>query len=327
MFGFGGKKKVVVPGYTKGNGERVSGYTYERDAKAGKVPSARPTPPKRGKVTQSHMTPSAGQGVVTNSRLTPGVVSDWDWDEGAATREWREAAADWDGKPVTEAHVTPSAWQGPVTQSAVRDSVRSPLESHRPHNPSSQTSTAVHRSLKAYPELFSLPDRRLPGELNFGGVRPPVKRGASLRGGWFFRSESPGKDFAGEDCTETNFSLSNLAGCSAVGVSFAKSEVEGSTWDGSDLSNTSFVRAKASWCGFRKVRLNGADMRGGDFTGSDFTGSPMDGVDVRGAVFEGAKGLRDENLRGCLWDKTTVWPEGFRPRFEPPQPSYEGIEY
>jgi isoamylase len=71
---------------------------------------------------------------------------------------------------------------------------------------------------------------------------------------------------------------------------------------GARLERVDLSEADLSHCSLEEANLRGANLQG----------ARLNGADLRGAILDGADLLRAD-LRGALFDRRTVWPEGFEP--------------
>lgn len=100
--------------------------------------------------------------------------------------------------------------------------------------------------------------------------------GATLRDGFFARSDLTRADFSGADARRAKFTDSVLVetiwnGARLIGTDFTKSDLAGASFEGADLRRARFFRA--------------------DLRGADFTGARLDGTDFLKADLSGARWL------------------------------------
>ncbi|MDD9991532.1 MAG: pentapeptide repeat-containing protein [Rhodospirillales bacterium] len=98
--------------------------------------------------------------------------------------------------------------------------------------------------------------------------------GATLREGFFARSDLTGSDFSAVDGRRAKFTDTVLvdtrwAGARLIGTDFTKSDLTGASFEGADLRRARFFRA--------------------DLRGADFTGARLDGTDFLKADLSGAR--------------------------------------
>ena len=107
---------------------------------------------------------------------------------------------------------------------------------------------------------------------NFVGVD---LAGATLRDGFFARSDLTGADFSAVDGRRAKFTDAVLvntswAGARLIGTDFTKSDLSGASFEGADLRRARFFRA---------------DLRGADFTGARLDGTDFLKADLSGAIW------------------------------------------
>ena len=98
--------------------------------------------------------------------------------------------------------------------------------------------------------------------------------GATLRDGFFARSDLTRADFSGVDARRAKFTDATLVethwyGARLIGTDFTKSDLSGAVFEGADLRRARFFRA--------------------DLRGADFTGARLDGTDFLKADLSGAR--------------------------------------
>ncbi|MCY4479983.1 MAG: pentapeptide repeat-containing protein [Rhodospirillales bacterium] len=99
--------------------------------------------------------------------------------------------------------------------------------------------------------------------------------GATLREGFFARSDLTGADFSAVDGRRAKFTDAVLedtswAGARLIGTDFTKSDLSGASFEGADLRRARFFRA---------------DLRGVDFTGARLDGTDFLKADLSGAIW------------------------------------------
>ena len=99
--------------------------------------------------------------------------------------------------------------------------------------------------------------------------------GATLREGFFARSDLSRADFSGADARRAKFTNSVLVetrwhGARLIGTDFTKADLAGAVFEGADLRRARFFRA---------------DLRGADFTGARLDGTDFLKADLSGAIW------------------------------------------
>lgn len=117
------------------------------------------------------------------------------------------------------------------------------------------------------------------------------------KGATFHRAKMEGARLEGINFAEAKFVDAEMKSLYAVRSRWTESMIASAVFDGSSLQGANFERA-----GLSKVSFKGCDLQKADFSGARFKA-----VDLTEANLEGAK------LRGALFDKKTVFPDGFDP--------------
>ena len=112
-------------------------------------------------------------------------------------------------------------------------------------------------------------------------------------------------------------------GAFGPGVTLRDLNLQGMALQGVDLQRADLQRTSFHKADLRGARLCSADLRGADFSKAD-----LRGADLRGAivfeVVEAGKWRIGLDMHGALYDRTTRWPERFRPRAAGATPAPSG---
>ena len=114
--------------------------------------------------------------------------------------------------------------------------------------------------------------------------------GASLRDGFFARSDLTRADFSGADARRAKFTDATLVetrwnGARLIGTDFTKSDLAGAVFEGADLRRARFFRA---------------DLRGADFTGARLDSTDFLKADLSGATWiDGSKVCAEGSSGQC----------------------------
>jgi hypothetical protein len=121
----------------------------------------------------------------------------------------------------------------------------------------------------------------------------------------------------------------SLSGADLRGLKLGWADLDHADLSGADLSGADLGGADLSF-----ADLTGACVRGADLVGANLRGASLEDTDLSGAILalarlEGADlrraSVMEARLRGCHFDETTQWPEGFDPWEHGAGPS-EGLE-
>ncbi len=184
-----------------------------------------------------------------------------------------------------------------------------------------------------------LPTLPLPLRGTYLGVRHPIAlRTADLRQVDLREADVTGKDLSDADLTgalldglkydrftrwPAGFDPLRL-GAMLVPPDCGGQNCDGFDFTGFDLSGANFAGASAVGASFVGAVLTNAVL-----TGMTLTDACLDRATLQGANLSAAKSLGasfvDTDLTGVLWNKATVWPEGFTPP-APPENEPETIE-
>ncbi len=97
--------------------------------------------------------------------------------------------------------------------------------------------------------------------------------GATLRDGFFARSDLTRADFSAVDARRAKFTDSVLvetrwAGARLIGTDFTKSDLAGASFEGADLRRARFFRANLRGADFTGARLDATDFLKADLSGA-----------------------------------------------------------
>lgn len=97
--------------------------------------------------------------------------------------------------------------------------------------------------------------------------------GATLRDGFFARSDLSQSDFSAVDARRAKFTDAVLvdthwAGARLIGTDFTKSDLSGASFEGADLRRARFFRADLRGVDFTGARLDGTDFLKADLSGA-----------------------------------------------------------
>ncbi|MEM7245914.1 MAG: pentapeptide repeat-containing protein [Acidobacteriota bacterium] len=82
--------------------------------------------------------------------------------------------------------------------------------------------------------------------------------------------------------------------------------------EGADLSGASLMYADLSGAFLAGASLRRANLSGAGLWKTDLSGADLAGANLSRAVLVGAKGFTEEQLRSCLFDDNTQWPDALR---------------
>lgn len=132
-------------------------------------------------------------------------------------------------------------------------------------------------------------------------------RSARLGGARLEDTDLRGANIRGASLRGANLHSASLVGAdlryiTLVGANIRYAHLEGANLEGAHLQAAKLVGAD----------LRDTDLRGADFRGADFRGANLSGANLVGAKFQGAD-IVGANFDDALWNKYTVWPDGFVP--------------
>jgi len=107
-------------------------------------------------------------------------------------------------------------------------------------------------------------------------------------------------DLSGAELSEANLSNANLSNANLSGADLSEA----------DLSNANLVIADLSNAELSDADLSGTDLVIADLSNAELFNADLSGADLSGADLSGAN-LTDANLTNALYDRGTVWPDGF----------------
>jgi uncharacterized protein YjbI with pentapeptide repeats len=93
-----------------------------------------------------------------------------------------------------------------------------------------------------------------------------------------------------------------LDGTSLREANLSSADLEGATLEGAHLGGANLSGAKVE-----RVNLQGANLQGASLRGASLRGASLRGANLDTANLDGA------HLDGTLYDRETIWPEGFKP--------------
>ncbi len=108
-----------------------------------------------------------------------------------------------------------------------------------------------------------------------------------------------------------------LSGRELLGIQLPRARLAGRRLDGCDLRRAQLRKAQLAEasladCDLRQAQLEGADLRGARLGGARLGGAVLARAHLEGADLRGCA-LGHLSLRSCVWDATTLWPEGVDP--------------
>ena len=89
----------------------------------------------------------------------------------------------------------------------------------------------------------------------------------------------------------------NLVGADIYGI-----DIRGANLEGSDIRFSNLAGSELEGAKLAHSNLVGSILYGANFRGSDLRDADLYECDIDKAIFS-----------GCIWDRTTKWPAGFRP--------------
>jgi len=89
----------------------------------------------------------------------------------------------------------------------------------------------------------------------------------------------------------------NLVGADIYGI-----DIRGANLEGSDIRFSNLAGSELEGAKLAQSNLGGSILYRANFRGSDLRGAVLYECDISRAIFS-----------GCIWDRTTKWPDGFKP--------------
>ncbi|MFF2883978.1 pentapeptide repeat-containing protein [Bacillus toyonensis] len=116
----------------------------------------------------------------------------------------------------------------------------------------------------------------------------------------------------GYDLTDTSFRYTNLRG-----ADLSSANLSGSDLTGSYLMVAVLEKVNLKGAILRNAKLNGADLISADLSGANLSEADVWKADFSGANLSNANmsclRINEATFEGALYDKNTIWPEGFNP--------------
>ncbi|WP_161973859.1 pentapeptide repeat-containing protein [Hwanghaeella grinnelliae] len=158
--------------------------------------------------------------------------------------------------------------------------------------------------------------------------------GADLRGAALVKADLTKADLGDADLSWANLSGALLIGTGLKGVNLSRADLReanligatlswadltGTNLRGANLSETDFGAVDLTEANLRETDLRGADLREAQLIRADLGAADLTGTDLRGVS------LQEANLIGVKYDTSTIWPEGFTPPEQDPEPAHNPV--
>jgi uncharacterized protein YjbI with pentapeptide repeats len=104
----------------------------------------------------------------------------------------------------------------------------------------------------------------------------------------------------------------DLSGRDMSGLYFGACNFLRANLKGADLSGTNLHGAYLAWAYLSEATLEGADLEDADLAGAGLEGANLSGANLCGTNLTRVD-LTSAQLAGAIYDRRTVWPEGFEP--------------
>lgn len=135
-----------------------------------------------------------------------------------------------------------------------------------------------------------------------GGLFDGSLRGAKL---W-------GANLQGADLEKVNLHRcilwgANLQGARLWDANLREAHLEGADLRKAELSSANLQGAHLRLADLREAHLQGANLQGADLMAADLQEAELHEADLQGAE------LYEADLQGALYNKSTIWPDGFDP--------------